>query len=81
MCRLSGLISACSGDASKKYDGLRTTNWSMGALLATSTAAERVLRRPALPGALPRGRDRSRIPGHHRDVECADVDAQLEGVG
>ena len=26
MCRLSGLMSACSGGASKKYDGLRTTN-------------------------------------------------------
>src|SRR5262245_59633422 len=25
-CRLSGLISACSGEASKKYEGLRTTN-------------------------------------------------------
>ncbi len=49
MCRLSGLISACSGEASKKYDGCRTTNWSIGALLATRTAAERSLLRPARP--------------------------------
>ena len=34
MCRLSGLMSACSGEPSKKYEGLRTTNWSIGALLA-----------------------------------------------
>ena len=26
MCRLSGLTSACSGEASKKYDGCRTMN-------------------------------------------------------
>src|SRR6187431_3246285 len=49
MCRLSGLISACSGGASKKYDGFRTTNWSSGALLATRTAADLLLRRPARP--------------------------------
>src|SRR5262249_38573199 len=49
MWRLSGSISARSGDASKKYDGLRTTNWSSGALLATSTAADRLVRRPARP--------------------------------
>ena len=49
MCRLSGLISACSGGASKKYAGLRTMYWSSGALLATSTAADRPLRRPARP--------------------------------
>src|ERR1051325_7545153 len=39
MWRLSGSMSARSGDASKKYDGFRTTNWSSGALLATMTAA------------------------------------------
>src|SRR4030095_11607816 len=49
MCRLSGLINACSGGESKKYDGFRTTNWSSGALLATSTAADLLLRRPARP--------------------------------
>ena len=49
ICRLSGLMSACSGDASKKYDGLRTTYWSSGALLATSTAADCPARRPARP--------------------------------
>ena len=47
--RLSGLTSACSGDASKKYYGWRTMNWSSGALLATSTAADRLARRPARP--------------------------------
>ncbi len=32
-------------------------------------------------GALPGGGDRARIAGHHRHVERADVDAQLERVG
>ena len=30
---------------------------------------------------LPGGGDRARVAGQHRDVEAADVDAQLEGVG
>ena len=42
-------MSACSGEAPKKYDGLRTMNWSMGALLATGPAADLVVRRPARP--------------------------------
>ena len=32
-------------------------------------------------GALPRGGDRPRVAGHHRDVERADVDPELERVG
>jgi hypothetical protein len=32
-------------------------------------------------GALPRGRDGARIAGQHGDVERADVDAELEGIG
>ena len=45
----SGLIRACSGEAPKRYSGCVTRNWSIGALLATSTAAEGPLRRPARP--------------------------------
>ena len=36
---------------------------------------------PRAAGTLPRRRDRSRIPGHDRDVERADVDAELQRVG
>ena len=74
-------MSACSGDASKKYDGLRTTNWSSGALLATSTAADRPGAAAGPAGPLPGRGDRARVAGQHGDVERADVDAELERVG
>ena len=61
MCRLSGLINACSGEAAKKYAGLRTMNWSRGALLATRTVADRLLRRPARPA---RCHVAAIVPGH-----------------
>src|SRR5262245_5460141 len=32
-------------------------------------------------GSLPCGRDGARIAGQHGDIERADVDAELEGVG
>ena len=81
MCRLSGLISACSGDASKKYDGIADDE-----LIDRRAARDEHRRRSRRPaagaaGALPRRGNRARIPGHDRHVERADVDAELQRVG
>ena len=82
ICRLSGLTSACSGDASKKYDGWRTTNWSSGALLTPPAPPPTgSARRPARPTRCQVDGDRARVAGQDRDVERADVDAELERVG
>ena len=80
MCRLSGLISARSGDASKKYDGIADDE-----LIERRAAGhEHRGRAPAAaagaPGSLPGRRDRARVTGHHADVERTDVDAELERV-
>ena len=48
---------------------------------ATSTAADRPLRRPARPARCQVEAIVPGIAGHHRDVERADVDAELERVG
>ena len=55
-------------------------------LIERRAARDHHRRRPAgaaagAPGALPRRGNRPRIAGHHRDVERADVDAELERVG
>jgi hypothetical protein len=79
MCRLSGSISARSGEASKKYDGLRTMNWSQRALEATMTAPIGWCGVRA-SGTLPGRRDGARIAGHDGNIQRADVDSQLQRV-
>ena len=56
-------------------------NWSMGPLLATIIATERVLRRPRPTGPLPCRGDRAWVSGHHAHVQCPDVDAEFERAG
>ena len=55
-------------------------------LIERRAAGDHHRRRPArapsrAAGALPRRGNRARIAGHHADVERADVDAELEGIG
>ena len=74
-------MSARSGERSKKYRGVAHDE-----LIERRTRRHEHRRRSAgaasgATGALPGGRDRSRIAGHHRHVQCADVDAELQGVG
>ena len=49
MYRLSGLISACSGDWAKKYSGCWMMYWSSGLDDATTISSDTLPRRPARP--------------------------------
>ena len=74
-------MSACSGEASKKYDGMAHDE-----LVERRARRHHHRRRSAGPApgpaeTLPRRRDRAGIPGEHRHVERADVDAKFERVG
>ena len=74
MCRLSGLTSACSGEASKKYDGC------VDDVLVDRRRAERPAPPPSAPCAGRRGRraasvrgDRARVAGHAPPTSSAPM--------
>ena len=81
MCRLSGLISARSGERVEEVRRVADDE-----LVERRAAADQHRRRAAAAaagaaGALPGRGDRPGIAGHHADVERADVDPELERVG